>query len=72
MSLDTIPLTLLPTMEVSNIDITQGITNDEGDEDVEHLLKLPLTDDMLSQLQLQDLFSSNIIAQIKRGTLKMD
>ena len=62
----------LPTMEVSNIDITQGITNDKGDEDVECLLKLPLTDVMLSQLQLQDQFCSNIIAQIKRGTLKMD
>ena len=62
----------LPTMEVSNIDITQGITNDKGNEDVERLLKLPLTDDMLSQLQLQDLFCSNIIAQVKRGTLKMD
>ena len=61
---------LLPTMEVSNIDITQGITNDKGDENVERLLKLPLTDDMLSQLQLQDLFCSNIIAQIKKGNIK--
>ena len=60
----------LPTMEVSNIDTTQGITNDKGDEDIEHLLKLPLTDDMLSQLQLQDLFCSNIIAQIKKGNIK--
>ena len=60
----------LPTMEVSNIDTTQGIMNDKGDEDVEHLLKLPLTDDMLSQLQLQDLFCSNIIAQIKKGNIK--
>ena len=60
----------LPTMEVSNIDITQGIMNDKGDEDIERLLKLPLTDDMLSQLQLQDLFCSNIIAQIKKGNIK--
>ena len=60
----------LPTMEVSNIDTTQGITNDKGDEDIGHLLKLPLTDDMLSQLQLQDLFCSNIIAQIKKGNIK--
>ena len=60
----------LPTMEVSNIDTIQGITNDKGDEDVEHLLNLPLTDDMLSQLQSQDMFCSNIIAQIKKGNIK--
>ena len=56
MSLGTIPSIPLPMMEVSNIDTTQGITNDKGDKDMEHLLKLPLTDDMLSQLQSQDMF----------------
>ena len=60
----------LPTMEVSNINTTQGKTNDKGEEDVEHLLNLPLTDDILSQLQSQDLFCSNIIAQIKKGNIK--
>ena len=57
----------LPMMEVSNIDATQGITNNKGDEDVEHLLKIPLTDDMLSQLKSQDTFCFHIIAQIKKG-----
>ena len=60
----------LPTMEVSYIDTTQGVTNDKGDEDVKHLLKLPLTDDTLSQLQSQDMFCSNKIAQIKKGNIK--
>ena len=37
---------------------------------LEHLLKLPLTDDMLSQLQSQDMFCSHIIPQIKKGNIK--
>ena len=55
---------------IKNIDTTQNIMNDKGDEDVEQLLKLPLTNDILSQLQSQDLFCSNIIAQIKKGNVK--
>ena len=60
----------LPTMEVSSIDTNQGIANNKGDEDMEHLLKLPLTDDTLSQLQSQDMFCSHIITQIKKGNIK--
>ena len=60
----------LPTMEVSSIDTTQDIMNNKGEEDMEHLLTLPLTNDKLSQLQSQDLFCSNIIAQIKKGNIK--
>ena len=33
-------------------------------------VKLPLTDDMLSKLQLQDMFCSHILAQIERGNIK--
>ena len=60
----------LPTMEVSYINATQSITNEKEDKEVEHLLQLPLTDDILSQLQSQDLFCSNIITQIKKGNIK--
>ena len=60
----------LPTMEVSNIDTTQSVTKNKGNEDVEHILKLPLSDDVLSQLQSQDRFCSHIIAQIKKGNIK--
>ena len=37
---------------------------------MEHILKLPLSDDVLSQLQSQDRFCSHIIAQIKKGNIK--
>ena len=37
---------------------------------MENIVRLPLTDDMLSKLQLQDMFCSHILAQIERGNIK--
>ena len=57
-------------MEVSNIDTMQETSsNNEKDFDANHV-KLPLTDDMLSNLQLQNTFCSHIIAQIEKGNIK--
>ena len=60
----------LPAMEVTNINITQDAsTNDENIELCE-LLHVPLPDEMISQLQLQDAFCLHIITQIKKRSIK--
>ena len=60
----------LPTMEDSNIDTTHEITSDNGKDFDENLIKLPLTDKALSELQEQDAFCSHIITQIEKGNIK--
>ena len=37
---------------------------------MENIVKLPIPDDMLSNLQLQDTFCSHIITQIEKGNIK--
>ena len=63
-------LNTLPAMEVSNIDATKEISSENGKDIVENNVKIPLTDDMLSNLQLQDTFGSHIITQIEKGNIK--
>ena len=60
----------LPAMKVSNIDTMQETSSDNGKDVMENHVKLPLTDDILSKLQLQDTFCSHILAQIERGNIK--
>ena len=60
----------LPAMEVSNIDTMQETSSENGKDVMENIVRLPLTDDMLSKLQLQDMFCSHILAQIERGNIK--
>ena len=55
---------------MSNIDTLQDTSSNNGNEDVKNLLRLPLTDDMLSQLQSQDMFCSHIITQLEKGNIK--
>ena len=57
-------------MEVSNIDTMHETLSDNGKDFIGNLVKLPLTDDMLSKLQIQDTFCSHIIAQIEKGNIK--
>ena len=57
-------------MEVSNIDTTHETSSDNGKDSIGDLVQLPLTDDMLSKLQIQDTFSSHILAQIEKGNIK--
>ena len=60
----------LPAMEVSNIDTTHKTSSDNGKDFDGNLVKLPLTDKTLSELQEQDMFCSNILVQIKKGYIK--
>ena len=59
----------LPAMEVSNIDIMQDTSSNNDKDFNENLVKLPLTDNILSELQLRDTFCANILAQIERGNI---
>ena len=57
----------LPTMEISNIKTTQDASSIDERDVKENLINLPLDNNMLSELQLQDTFCANILAQIKKG-----
>ena len=59
----------LPTMEVSNIDIMQDTLSSNEKDFNENLAKLPLTDEILLNFQLQDTFCANILAQIEKGNI---
>ena len=59
----------LPAMEVSNIDTMQDPPNDKEKDYDDNLVKLPLTDKLLSELQMQDTFCANILAQIEKGNI---
>ena len=61
----------LPTLEVSNIETTQDTSvcvNDNNDSN-NNLMDLPISNDMLSQLQQKDMFCKNILAQIEKGNI---
>ena len=60
----------LPAIEVSNIDTQQDTPSNNGNEDEKNLLRLPLTNNKLSQLQAQDTFCSHIITQLKKRNIK--
>ena len=47
--------------------LQQDTSSNNGNKDKKNLLRLPLTDDKLSQLQSQDMFCSHIITQLKKG-----
>ena len=57
----------LPTMEVSNIETTQDTSSNDEKDFKENLIKLPLDINILSELQLKDIFCANILAQIEKG-----
>ena len=57
-------------MEVSNIDATLETSSENGKDVMDNIIKLPLTDDMLTYLQSQDTFCSHIIAQLEKGNIK--
>ena len=56
-------------MEVSNIETTQDASNIDERNAKENLFNLPLDNDMLSELQPQDTFCANILAQIEKGNI---
>ena len=60
----------LPAMEVTNINITQDASTIDENKELCNLFHVPLSDELVSQLQLQDAFCSHIITQIKKGSIK--
>ena len=59
----------LPTLEVSNIETTQDALSNNKSDPNENLIDLPLDNDMLLELQQNDMFCTNILAQIERGNI---
>ena len=62
--MDTIPLTL------SHVKTTKQTSNEKEKNDTDSVIKLPLSEDMLSDLQSQDTFCSHILSQIEKGNIK--
>ena len=60
----------LPAMEVSNIETTKQTSNEKEENDIGSVVRLPLSEDMLSNLQSQDTFCSHILTQIEKGNIK--
>ena len=60
----------LPSMEVNNIIDTKDASTNNKNKDLTELLHVPIPDDLVSQLQLQDAFCSHIITQIRKGNIK--
>ena len=61
----------LPTLEVSNVEITQGLSLKAKDKDApnDRLWKLPITNDTLSKLQQEDVFFKKILSQMEKGNI---
>ena len=60
----------LPAMEVSNIETTRGTSKEKEEDNIDSIVRLPLTDSILSKLQSQDTFCSHILIQIEKGNIK--
>ena len=60
----------LPAMEVSHVETTKQTSNEKESNDMDSVIKLPLSEDMLSNLQSQDTFCTHILTQIEKGNIK--
>ena len=60
----------LPAMEVSHVKTTKQKSNEKEKNDDNSVIDLPLTDDILSNLQSQDVFCTHILTQIEKGNIK--
>ena len=60
----------LPAMEVSHVEMTKQTSNAKESNDTDSVIKLPLSEDMLSNLQSRDAFCSHILTQIRKGNIK--
>ena len=60
----------LPTIEVSNINTAKETTSENGKGVMENVVELPISTDILSNLQLQDMFCAQIITHIEKGNFK--
>ena len=62
----------LPAMEVSHVETMKQKSNEKENDDHNSIINLPLTDDILSNLQSQDVFCSHILSQIEKVISKKD
>ena len=60
----------LPAMEVSHVETTKQKTNETENDDDNSVINLPITDDLLTNLQSRDVFCSQILSQIEKGNIK--
>ena len=60
----------LPAMEVSHVETTKQISNEKERNDDDPIIDLPLSKDILSNLQSQDVFCSHILSQIEKGNIR--
>ena len=60
----------LPAMEVSHIETNKQISNEKERNDDDPIIDLPLSVDILSNLQSQDVFCPHILTQIEKGNIK--
>ena len=60
----------LPAMEVSHVKTTKQTSNKKEKNDIDSVIRLPLSEDALSNLQSQDTFCSHILTQIGKGNIK--
>ena len=59
----------MPTIEVSNVEVTKQTSNEKEKNDIDSVIRLPLSENMLSDLQSQDTFCSHILTQIEKGNI---
>ena len=61
----------LPTLEVSNIDSTQdtSVSVNENNDTNSNQWEMPISNDILFQMQQKDMFCKNIFNQIEKGNI---
>ena len=60
----------LPAMEVSHVETTKQTSNEKESNDTDSVIKLPLSEDMLSNSQSRDVSCSHILTQMEKGNIK--
>ena len=58
-----------PVLEGSNIETTQEVSSIDEYDPNDKLIKLPLDNDMLFELQQKDMFCANILGQMEKGNI---
>ena len=59
----------LPTLEVSNVETTQDVSVNDGSDDNNSSMELPIDHNILLELQQKDTFCANILVQIEKGNV---
>ena len=70
MNLDTILLTLYLLWKFLTLKQQKKTSDEKEENNINSIVRLPLSDSMLSKLQSQDTFCSHILTQIEKGNIK--